>query len=85
MKRAFAPTLHVLIRRFAPALFGCVVAQAALAQDEGGLYIAGSQFSFEQAANRGLAQNAGGQRFFLLTLPPQAQALTTRVLNIAAD
>jgi hypothetical protein len=42
---------------------------------EGGLYIAGAGFSFQTAAERGLAQNPGGRRFFLLTLPPQAGAL----------
>jgi hypothetical protein len=48
------------------------------AQSEGGLYIAGGAgFSFQQAAERGIAQNPGGQRFFLLSLPPQTAALTT--------
>jgi len=48
----------------------------AMAQDaEGGLYIAGDGFSFNTAAQRGLAQNPGGRRFFLLTLPPAADSL----------
>lgn len=42
---------------------------------QGGLYIAGDGFSFEAAAQRALAQNPGGQRFFLLALPSQASAL----------
>jgi hypothetical protein len=45
------------------------------AQDEGGLYIAGNGFTFEQAANRALAANPNGQRFFVLTLPPATSAL----------
>lgn len=48
---------------------------AAAAQQEGGLYIAGYQFNFEQAASRGLAQNPKGRRFFVLTLAPNADAL----------
>jgi hypothetical protein len=59
---------------------GCLVLAACLstaasAQTEGGLYIAGAGFTFQQAAERGLAQNAGGGRFFLLSLPPEAGAL----------
>lgn len=51
------------------------LAGGAVARDEGGLYIAGDGFSFQAAAERALAQNRGGQRFFLLTLPDQAAAL----------
>jgi hypothetical protein len=47
----------------------------ALAQAEGGLYIAGNGFTLQQAATRALAQNPGGQRFFLLVLPPHTRAL----------
>jgi hypothetical protein len=47
----------------------------AFAQAEGGLYIAGNGFTLQQAAARGLAQNPGGQRFFLLVLPPHTRAL----------
>jgi len=50
-------------------------ATAARAQSEGGLYIAGSGFSFAVAAERGLQQNPGGRRFFLLALPAEAAAL----------
>lgn len=53
---------------------------AATAQDEGGLYIAGDGFTFQQAAERGMAQNPGGRRFFVLALPPQTDALTTAAL-----
>jgi hypothetical protein len=67
-------------RWIASALVGCIVSVApavASAQSEGGLYVADSSFSFEQAANRGLAQNAKGTRFFVLALPPHTAALTT--------
>ncbi|HYN62633.1 MAG TPA: hypothetical protein VET87_24290 [Rubrivivax sp.] len=47
------------------------------AQSEGGLYIAGAGFSFQVAADRAMAQNAGGRRFFLLSLPPESRALAT--------
>jgi hypothetical protein len=47
----------------------------AMAQAEGGLYIAGAGFSFQVAAERALAQNPGGRRFFLLSLPPETAAL----------
>jgi hypothetical protein len=50
---------------------------AAVAQSEGGLYIAGTGFTFQQAAERGVAQNPGGRRFFLLSVPPETDALTT--------
>jgi hypothetical protein len=84
MKSATATTMHRLVRRCAAALLGCALAQSAIAQDEGGLYIASSSFSFEQAANRGLAQNPRGQRFFLLALPPHTQALTMTAPQAAA-
>lgn len=51
---------------------------AASAQSEGGLYIAGDGFSFKAAAERALAQNPGGRRFFLLALPAEAAALGAR-------
>jgi hypothetical protein len=51
---------------------------AAGAAAEGGLYIAGAGFSFQQATERALAQNPGGSRFFVLTLPPEAGALGGR-------
>ena len=48
------------------------------AQTEGGLYIAGAGFTFEQAASDGLSGNPGGQRFFLLAVPPETAALTAK-------
>jgi hypothetical protein len=57
-------------------MIACAVPRVAAAQDEGGLYIAGDGFSFEQAAEQGLARNPKGQRFFVLALPPNAAALT---------
>lgn len=59
----------------AVTLIGCALPRAATAQGEGGLYVAGDGFSFEQAANRALAQNPKGQRFFVLALPPNTEAL----------
>ena len=65
-------------------LFACLLPLAAAAQDEGGLYIAGYGFSFEQAANRGLAQNPKGQPFFVLALPPNTEALMKSAPKTAA-
>jgi len=61
----------LLIAAVLAAVAGSAVAQGA----DGGLYIAGDGFSFKTAAQRGLAQNPGGRRFFLLTLPSQAASL----------
>ena len=64
-------------RRAAAAVtLACV--GTAWAASEGGLYIAGAGFSFQQAAERALAQNPGGNRFFLLTLPAEAAVLGNR-------
>jgi hypothetical protein len=52
-----------------------LLAAGAAAQAEGGLYIAGAGFSFQVAAERGLSQNPGGRRFFVLSLPPETTAL----------
>jgi hypothetical protein len=73
------PTLH-LLRRFRQGLVTLALAAlaGASAAAEGGLYIAGEGFSFQQAAERGLGQNPGGRRFFLLTLPAEAAALGSR-------
>lgn len=54
----------------------CAVPLAVAAPKEGGLYIAGYEFNFDQAASRGLSQNPKGRRFFVLTLAPNADALT---------
>jgi len=56
-------------------LLAGILPRSTLAQDEGGLYIAGYRFSFEQAAEQGLARNPGGRRFFVLALPPSTDAL----------
>lgn len=52
---------------------------------EGGLYIAGAGFGFDAAAQRALAQNTAGQRFFLLSLPPEASALRRNALPVQAQ
>jgi hypothetical protein len=65
-------------RKAAWAAVALAAAGAASAQTEGGLYIAGAGASFQAAAQRALAQNRGGQRFFVLALPPETSALTTR-------
>lgn len=43
---------------------------------EGGLYIAGAGFDFRVAVERGIAQNPGPNRFFVLALPPTSAALS---------
>jgi hypothetical protein len=60
------------------AVLALCAAPAVNAQSEGGLYIAGEGFGFDAAAERALAQNPGGRRFFLLSLPAQAAALSPR-------
>lgn len=82
-------SLHVRLRRkFEPlglwALAACMLPLSAAAQPEGGLYIAGAGFSFEQAADDGLSRNPGGGRFFLLALPPQTEALTSKATRSQA-
>lgn len=72
---------RILPARLLPALLACLPAFAA-AQDEGGLYIADRQFSFERVAARAMAANPAGQRFFVLAVPPQTPALTR---NAPAD
>jgi hypothetical protein len=69
-------TSRRLKRLGATLLVACAVPIAAAAPREGGLYIAGYEFNFDQAASRGLAQNPKGRRFFVLTLAPNADALT---------
>ena len=74
------PGTSGMSRRFkrlgAAVSIACAAPLAAAAPQEGGLYIAGYEFNFEQAASRGLAQNPKGRRFFVLTLAPNAGALT---------
>ncbi len=61
----------------AAAICAAGIGAPASAQTEGGLYIAGYGFSFPEVVDRAIAQNPGGQRFFLLSLPPETQALAT--------
>ena len=76
-----------LKRLGAAVSIACAVplAAAAATQTEGGLYIAGYEFNFEQAASRGLAQNPKGQRFFVLTLAPNAGALLSSAPKSSAE
>jgi hypothetical protein len=73
--------MHRLRRRlvtFAAAACAAGAAAIATAQSaEGGLYIAGDGFSFARAAAQALGMNPVGQRFFLLSLPPETRALET--------
>jgi hypothetical protein len=68
------------VRSSLSSAFGAVAAvictSAAAAQSEGGLYIAGAGFSFQVTAETAMSQNAGGRRFFLLSLPPETAALS---------
>ena len=68
----------------AVATLACLLPGAALAQEEGGLYVAGYGFSFQEAAERGLAQNPRNARFFVLSLPPDTGALLTSAPRSAA-
>jgi hypothetical protein len=65
-----------LVALAAATLIACALPRTALAQEEGGLYIAGYRFSFERAAKQALARNPSGQRFFVLALPKKSAALT---------
>lgn len=47
------------------------------AASEGGLYIAGAGFTFQQAVQQALGTNPAGQRFFVLAIPPETRALMT--------
>jgi hypothetical protein len=63
----------------------CSTALAVAQTDGGGLYIAGAGFTFQQAVEQGLAMNPSGQRFFVLSLSPQTQALgLSAPANVAA-
>jgi len=77
MKRSIFALTGPIAALGAATLIGCALPRTALAQAEGGLYIAGYRFSFERAAEQGLARNPAGQRFFVLALPPNTAALTT--------
>jgi hypothetical protein len=70
LRRRFTALVAAVCAGTIPAL--------AHAQSEGGLYVAGGAgFTFQQAAERGVAQNPGGQRFFVLAVPPETAALMT--------
>lgn len=84
MKSRTCTRTSLIARLVAAAWMASAAAGTALAQEEGGLYIAESGFSFEQAANRALAQNPKGQRFFVLALPPNSAALTKAAPKSAA-
>lgn len=82
-RTTFAKT-RPLLALGAAALLASVLPHAALAQAEGGVYIAGYRFNFERAAEQGLERNPAGQRFFVLALPPNTAALTTAATPSAA-
>jgi hypothetical protein len=84
MKRSNFATTGPLVALGTAALLACTLPRAALAQDEGGLYIAGYRHNFERAAEQGLSRNPPGQRFFVLALPPNTAALTTAATPTAA-
>ena len=77
------PQTHVRASRrpdfvaFAVAACTAWIAAPASAQTEGGVYVAGNGFTFQQAAESAIAQNSGSQRFFVLAVPPETNALTT--------
>ncbi|MEF8728960.1 MAG: hypothetical protein V5B34_12230 [Accumulibacter sp.] len=60
---------------FAASIWLVALPATVSAQAEGGLYIAGDGFSFQAAADQGMAKNPRGRRFFLLSLPPETAAL----------
>lgn len=76
MTRRTSTKTRSLVGLGAAALVACALPGTTLAQDEGGLYIAGYRFSFERAAKQALARNPPGQRFFVLALPKKSAALT---------
>ena len=77
MTRSISAPTGCIVALRAAALIALALPLTALAQAEGGLYIAGYRFNFERAAEQGLARNPAGQRFFVLALPPNTAALTT--------
>jgi hypothetical protein len=84
MTRVTSTKTRSLVGLGAAALIACALPCTTLAQDEGGLYIAGYRHSFERAAEQGLERNPPGQRFFVLALPPNTVALTTAATPSAA-
>jgi hypothetical protein len=84
MKRSIFARTGPITAMSAAALAALAVPCTTLAQDEGGLYIAGYRHNFERAAEQGLSRNPAGQRFFVLALPPNTVALTTAATPSAA-
>jgi hypothetical protein len=76
--------IRSILPRLVAAAFAAALPATASAQSEGGLYIAGDGFTFQQAADRAMAQNPGGRRFFLLSLPPETNALAAGPAGAAA-
>lgn len=75
--------VRILAAAAVAALLPCsVLAQAT----QGGLYIAGAAgFTFNEAAKQAMATNPKGQRFFMLVVPPQTNALRSDApRNLAA-
>jgi hypothetical protein len=70
-----AAMLAFWLKRALLVLAVVLLAPMTAAQEPGGLYIAGDQFTFEQAARRALNENVQGERFFVVVLPPAAQPL----------
>jgi len=84
MKRSILTRTGPIVALGATALIAGALPRVALAQEEGGLYIADKRSNFERAAEQGLARNPPGQRFFVLALPPNTVALTTGATPSAA-
>jgi len=84
MKRWIFAATGPIVALATAALIAGALPRVALAQEEGGLYIADNRVNFEQAAEQGLARNPPGQRFFVLALPPNTAALTTAATQPAA-
>jgi hypothetical protein len=84
MSRSIFATAGSIASLCAAALIASALPRTALAQAEGGLYIAGYRHNFERAAEQGLARNPAGQRFFVLALPPNTTALTRSASPSAA-
>lgn len=78
------PAIRASFRARLAAAACAAAIPAASAQTEGGLYIAGDGFSFQQAASHAVATNPRGQRFFLVSVPPETSALATAATGAPA-
>ncbi len=76
--------LRCMLYPLATAILGSGAMPAIAQPTEGGLYIAGDGFSFARAAAQALGANPEGQRFFLLSLPPETRALETATTGSVA-